>query len=94
MEDPMKRVLLRLLIAAGMIMLGWAAGRAQSSQPDFELIVNSPPGETTVECNRGCQLAWVERGVSPTVTPNPTFKYGCSGTERCSSYKIGGWIKR
>jgi hypothetical protein len=90
----MKRVLLRLLIAAGLIMLGWAAGRAQTSTPDFELIVNAPVGETTVECSRGCELAWVERGVNPSARPMPTFRYGCSGTERCSSAKIGGWIKR
>ncbi len=91
----MKRVLLRLLIAAGLVMLGWAAGRAQSSQPDFELIVNAPVGETTVQCSRGCELAWVERGVHPSATPMPTFTYACKGSiERCSSAKMGGWIKR
>jgi hypothetical protein len=74
-------------------MLAWAAGRAQTSNPDFELIVNSPGGETTVACSRGCGLAWVERGINPTAKPMPTFKYACSGAERCSSYEIGGWIK-
>jgi hypothetical protein len=90
----MDRTVVRIAIAAGLIGLGWAAGKVQTAQPDFELIVNSPAGETTVTCVRGCEMAWVERGVNPAAKPMLTFKYNCSGQERCSSYKIGGWIKR
>ncbi len=51
--------------------------------------------QTSVECRRGCELAWVERGLNPSATPQPTFTFNCGGTlDRCSSYKIGGWVKR
>jgi hypothetical protein len=58
------------------------------------LIVNAPAGETTVECRRGCEMAWVERGVNPVSKPMQTFKFACGGggRERCSSLRIGGWV--
>ena len=88
----MKRTTLRLTIAAALIAIGWAAGTAQSAQPDFEL---APAGHTSVECRRGCELAWVERGLNPSAKPQPTLTFNCGGTtDRCSSYKIGGWVKR
>jgi hypothetical protein len=93
----MRRTACRVLIAAGLMTLGWVAGSSQASQPDFELVINSPQGETTVECRRGCALAWVERGDPAARTPMPTFSYACTGGgpgQRCSSARIGGWIKR
>ena len=91
----MKRTSLRLTIAAALIAIGWAAGKAQPVQPDFELVVTAPAGQTTVECRRGCELVWVERGLNPSATPQPTFTFNCGGTtDRCSSYKIGGWVKK
>jgi hypothetical protein len=89
------RTTVRIVIAAGLIGLGWVAGRAQTTQPDFELVVNSPVGETTVECVRGCDLKFVERGLNPNSKAMPTFTFRCNGrAERCSSLKIGGWIRR
>ena len=32
-------------IVIASLVLGWAAGRAQTPPPDFELIVNAPGGE-------------------------------------------------
>jgi hypothetical protein len=90
----MRRAGKRAAIAAMLIGLGWAIGRAQTAEPDFELIVNAPVGETTVECIRGCSLAWVERGVNPAAVPTPTFTFKCGGQERCSSYRIGGWMTK
>jgi hypothetical protein len=94
----MSRRTIRLAIAAGLIGLGWAAGKAQTGQPDFELIVDSPTGETSVTCVRGCEMAWVERGFDPdpAIKLIPTFTFKCSNSLglRCSSGKIGGWIKR
>ena len=69
----MKRRALRMLAAAGLLALGWTAGRAQTSAPDFELIVNSPEGEVSVECVRGCELAWTERGVNVRARRMTTF---------------------
>jgi hypothetical protein len=90
----MKRAISRCAIAIGLIGLGWVAGKAQVSEPDFELIVNAPVGRTSVECVRGCRLMWVERGVNPNDTRQSTFSFGCEGrVDRCSSAKIGGWVK-
>lgn len=89
----MRKVAMRTLMALLLVALGWAAGRAQAPQPDFELIVDAPTGQTNVQCKRGCELAWVERG-HQTASGQSTFTFACTGTERCSSYRIGGWIKQ
>ena len=85
-----------ILVVIGLALFGggWMVGKAQSQRPDFELIVNAPAGETSVQCVRGCDLMWVERGVNPNDTPQPTFSFACRGAvERCSSSRVGGWIK-
>jgi hypothetical protein len=78
-----------------LVGLGWAVGKAQTSQPDFELVVTAPAGETNVECRRGCELVWVERGINPNAKPQSTFTFSCSGggAQQCSSARIGGWVK-
>jgi len=86
----MRRMLTRLVIAAALAASGWVAGRAQTTAPTFELVVTAPGGNTTIECRRGCELAWVERGVSS--KPMQSFTYGCSAAT-CSSGRVGGWIK-
>lgn len=90
----MKRMLARLIVAAGLIAAGWAVGSAQATQPDFELLVNAPTGETRVECLRGCELSWVERGVNPNSSAQPTFSFRCGAANGCSSARIGGWVRR
>ncbi len=90
----MRRTAVRLVVAAMLIGLGWAAGMAQTTKPDFELVVDAPAGDVSVTCAKGCDLAWVERGVNPNATPTQTFTFGCGGPVRCSSGKIGGWIRR
>jgi len=92
----MTRIALRVAMLATAVGVGWAIGNAQTSQPDFELVVDAPAGETTVECLRGCELAWVERGLNPATKPQASFEFKCGGPiqQRCSSFRIGGWIKR
>ena len=36
-------------VAVILILAGWAVGRAQTSAPAFELLVDAPGGETTIE---------------------------------------------
>lgn len=84
----MNRPALALTTAA--LVIGWAVGKAQTPAPDFELIVNAPGGDTTIECLRGCTLQWWERGPNPNSVPTAKFSYSCSGS-RCSSGRIGGW---
>ena len=66
-----------LCIVALVSLCGMGRGKAQNSSADFELIVSAPAGETTIECVRGCDLAWIERG-NPVIS-EPTFSFGCSG---------------
>ena len=96
MGEPIRRTIVRVALAVALIGLGWSIGRAQSADPDFELVVDAPTGEVTVTCAKGCALAWVERGVNPNATPQQTFTYGCSGgtNARCGSGKVGGWLRR
>ena len=87
------RTVAQLVVGVVLVGCGWAIGRAQTAEPDFELIVRAPAGETTVECSRGCKLAWVERGVNPRSEANASFTFACSGegVRSCESGKIGGW---
>ena len=90
----MARKIAVTVVALGLVAVGWvAAGIAQTTKPDFELIVGAPAGETTIECVRGCNLAWVERGLIPGATPITKFQFACGGIAvgRCSSGRIGGW---
>ncbi len=90
----MRRQTLRIAFAAGLLVLGWTAGRAQTSAPDFELRITAPAGDVTVECVRGCELAWSERGVNPRATRMSTFSFECGASQvRCPSGRIGGWVK-
>jgi hypothetical protein len=82
----------QILLTASLMAAAWMTGRAQTSAPTFEVIVDAPEGETTIRCVRGCRLAWVERGVGIAV-PEPDFKFACRGTARCSSYRVGGWVE-
>ncbi len=92
----MKRMALQIVVAVGLVGLGYAYGRAQTSAPDFEIVIDAPEGKTNIECVRGCTLAWVERGVLQNSIPKPSFNYGCSNspTQRCGSGRIGGWVTR
>lgn len=92
----MVRASLGIAIAAILVVTGWVAGRAQPAEPDFEIVVNAPEGETTITCVRGCNLAFVERGVNPRSNPMATFRFECRrmADSRCSSMKVGGWMTR
>jgi hypothetical protein len=91
-EGPMRTVV-QFVVGVMLFGFGWAIGRVQNTEPDFELIVRAPAGETTIECSRGCTLAWVERGVNPRSKPSSSFTFACSGASvrTCASGKIGGW---
>jgi hypothetical protein len=80
-----------------LIGVGWIAGRAQGTGPDFVIRVDAPEGKTNIECVSGCQLAWIERMDPSSVKPTSNaFYYGCSNASagRCGSGRIGGWIKK
>jgi len=41
----MTRTALGFLLAVALVMTGWIAGRAQTTSPDFEIIVETKVGE-------------------------------------------------
>jgi hypothetical protein len=86
-------LLARSVLAFGLMATGYLVGRAQPSAPTFELVVEAPGGQTTVRCVKGCTLAWVERGLNPRSKSLPQFEFSCSGSARCSSARIGGWVE-
>ena len=90
MDRASLRFAIAIALAGGM---GWMAAKAQTSEPNFEVVVNAPSGETTIECVRGCELAWVERGLNPNSRPMKTFTFKCDGAPRCSSHRVGGWVR-
>ena len=89
--EKTSRTTIQILAGVILIFIGWTLGRAQTSAPAFEFVVNAPGGETTIECVKGCELAWVERGLNPNSTPAKSFKYACTAS-RCSSGLVGGWL--
>ncbi len=65
-----RRAGVQVVLAVTLVLAGWAVGKGQAVAPDFELVVDAPGGETTIQCVRGCTLAWVERGVLPQRHPD------------------------
>ncbi len=88
----MKRRCRQVVVALALIGMGWAAARAQTPAPDFEIVVNAPTGQTTVQCVRGCGLMWIARGVNPNSQPTEKFTFSCTAPQGCSSSRVGGWI--
>jgi len=89
----MRRLFVNVAIAFALVATGWAIAKAQTPEPDFEIVVDAPGGPTTIRCVRGCALAWVERGVNPNATPIESFDFACSAP-RCSSFRVGGWLTK
>ncbi len=84
------------VVMVGLILAGYMAGRAQTTTPAFEIVVDAPGGETFVRCVKGCTIKWVERGNNPASKPIPAFRFACNsgtGGGRCSSGRIGGWLE-
>jgi hypothetical protein len=52
----MKHLIARVVVAGGLIGLGWIAGTAQTRPGDFEVRIDAVAGTTFSECVRGCKL--------------------------------------
>jgi hypothetical protein len=91
----MKGIAVRVAVAVALIGFGWSVGRAQSGQPDFELMIDAPGGATTVQCVRGCSLQFHMDSSNSDNIPSSTFSFNCRGVaSRCSSGTINGYLKR
>ena len=95
MENAMRRTAFRIAFAGLFIGLGWTMGKAQTSLPDFEFTITAPAGRTVVECQRGCELLWLEPRNSPLAQHHSQFEFMCGGPDirTCHSGRVGGWLK-
>ncbi len=88
----MARIALRALVAVVLIAVGWSVGHAQGSPPTFNLAIDAPIGDTSIQCKRGCELFFLRDG-SPTASNH--FTLSCKGdgeTRRCSGTLSGGIV--
>jgi hypothetical protein len=86
----------RILLSGGRLRVGrtrLGCGAGSNAGAQLELVVEAPVGPTTITCQRGCRLMWIER-INPNATTMRTFEFSCrgEGVQRCSSGKVGGWI--
>jgi len=96
----MLRMVRRLAFVVALVWLGWSVGRAQTTAPDFELMIDAPPGVTHIRCVRGCTL-FKELVLAPG-EPQPRLSFSCSGgnvdsqvpNDRCKPFSINGWVKQ
>jgi hypothetical protein len=88
----MVRHLVRLVIALGLVILGWSAGRAQKVAPDFELVAyRHAPGDTRVVCRKRCKLAYPDNIDVSKATEDVGF--ACSGKSPCQ-VAFAGFVQR
>jgi hypothetical protein len=96
----------RVLVVAGLVMLGWVVGHAQQSPTpgDFELKATVSNDGAALTCVRGCVLTWAPKVVLasdpvevhvPTSTVNGyVTPDGCVGGQFVlGSCRILGWKK-
>lgn len=89
----MARLALIAAIVFASLATGWVAAKAYAPEPDFELLVDAPVGQTHIKCIKGCTLLSLETQ-RPDAKPTPSFSIGCGGSSvlRCPPEKVGGWI--
>jgi hypothetical protein len=102
----MKKMTVRLMCAATLVLLGWLTGRAQGlAEPQFVLELEAPHGWTKVVCARGCELIGSRAAQSPDGRALQYY-YGCgvSGSQfepptnpspdlRCKA-TVYGWLRQ
>ena len=85
----------RLGISVALIVLGWSVGRAQTTAPDFELVVtrHKGGGDVQVECKRGCSLGYASVGVASAKPAGKGVGFACKNEERCD-VPFAGWVQK
>ena len=82
--------LARAVVLLGLILLGWALGRAQTAAPDFELVVYGAPGDTQIVCRSGCKLAYRrDSGPIKQTAGQEKVGFACSEQGKCEVFLTG-----
>jgi hypothetical protein len=74
----MQDQVVRLIVAVGLVGVGWVAGTAQSAGGDFEVRIEAVAGPTNVECVRGCKLIGSRDVTNPEAAPSRTWGFECT----------------
>ena len=96
----MLRMVRRTALVVALVGLGWSVGRAQTTTPDFELMIDAPSGATNIRCVRGCTLSTADLGLAPGEPLPSGIVLFCGGgyvidpSDRCRPRNIIGWLKR
>lgn len=86
----MKGLVVRVIVAGGLVGLGWAAGTAQTARGDFEVRIDAVAGTTNVECVRGCRLIGARDVLNPEAAQARTWGFSCtSSAGRCRGSVVG-----
>jgi hypothetical protein len=87
------KVIRQIVLALGLLGLGWALGYAQRVEPEFMIQIDAPAGETSVECLSGCELVGARDVENPRAGRMKTYRYRCGGesAQRCTG-RVAGWL--
>ena len=98
----MDKRLIRIIVAIGLVVLGWSVGRAQTPAPapDFELVVRGAPGDTEIECLKGCKLTYLDRSSFPNVRAQEALQatrrdrvgFACARSQ--CEFNFAGFVQR
>jgi hypothetical protein len=80
----MAQIVLRAIFVAVLIVIGWSVGRAQERPPSFNFTIDTPVGDTTIQCESGCEFYSVWQGAA---RASSRFTFSCAAEgdrQRCS----------
>jgi hypothetical protein len=83
----------RVLLALGLLAVGWTLGYAQRAQPEFMIAIDAPAGNTRIQCVSGCELVGARDMENPNAGRMKTYQYSCGGSSesRCAA-RVAGWL--
>ena len=77
-------------LAGGM---GWMAAKAQTSEPNFEVVVNAPSGETTIECVRRLRARMGGARPQPEFEADEDLHVQVRWRLQVLIARVGGWVR-
>ena len=86
---------IRVLLAVGLLAVGWTLGYAQRAQPEFMIAIDAPAGNTRIQCISGCELLGARDLENPNAGRMKTYGYACGGSSasRCTA-RVAGWLTK
>ena len=85
----MKHLIARVVVAGGLVGVGWVAGTAQARPGDFEVRIDAVAGTTFVECVRGCKLTGLRDVLNPRAGQMRRYEFSCTSEDRCAATVVG-----